>query len=380
MQEVTFTLQTITPLFLAGNDQYETEVPRKYIPRGVQLSGRDRYTWQLQAELRPPAFRGLMRYWQRALVSGIVGTDTQGLTNVRNVEQSVFGATDKSSAVSVRVTDISKNPTEYERESYSRDKVSGKDYLLWSMAKSGNVERGTLRLDRQYFPPNSNFKITLLSRDEDATNLNRAIAAMWLLTNLGGIGSRSRRCAGSLAAKPLQPLIGDIANLSFNELTTIEELRVNLQNGIKVARSLYTDLPQRPPGEARFDALSSNTCEIWIMRSNDKPWSSDKEAMTDVGEKLYTYRETIKPVELRAVFGLPLIIRDLADRRLKRELEGHRQASPLLLRITKLQHEYVCVAVLFKTQVQDIPLVPPRDYALIEKWINMFLRKEAVDL
>ena len=57
MQEVTFTLQTITPLFLAGADQ-------------------------TKAELRAPSFRGLMRYWQRALVGGMV----PDLDIVKNVE------------------------------------------------------------------------------------------------------------------------------------------------------------------------------------------------------------------------------------------------------------------------------------------------------
>ena len=47
MQQVTFTLRTITPLFLAGADQ-------------------------TTAELRAPTFRGLMRYWYRALIGGVV--------------------------------------------------------------------------------------------------------------------------------------------------------------------------------------------------------------------------------------------------------------------------------------------------------------------
>ena len=48
MQEVTFDVQTVTPLFLAGADQ-------------------------ATAELRAPSFRGEMRYWLRALVGGLVG-------------------------------------------------------------------------------------------------------------------------------------------------------------------------------------------------------------------------------------------------------------------------------------------------------------------
>src|SRR2546421_12182581 len=79
MQEVTFTLRTLTPLFLAGADQ-------------------------TKAELRAPTFRGLMRYWQRALVGGLFGTDRKGLEKVSEAETAVFGATDTGSAVSVKVS------------------------------------------------------------------------------------------------------------------------------------------------------------------------------------------------------------------------------------------------------------------------------------
>src|SRR5215472_11657363 len=68
MQEVTFEVETITPLFLAGADQ-------------------------ATAELRAPSFRGEMRYWLRALVGGMMGTGPDGLKMVKNAENEVFGAT-----------------------------------------------------------------------------------------------------------------------------------------------------------------------------------------------------------------------------------------------------------------------------------------------
>ena len=72
MLEATFTLRTLTPLFLAGADQ-------------------------TRAELRAPSFRGLMRYWHRALIAGIVGTDAKGLEKVAEAEKNIFGATDTGS-------------------------------------------------------------------------------------------------------------------------------------------------------------------------------------------------------------------------------------------------------------------------------------------
>ncbi len=79
MQEVTFTMEVITPLFLTGADQNI-------------------------AELRPPTFRGEMRYWLRTLVGGCVEPDDAGLRKVVEAEQAVFGATEGSSANNFHIT------------------------------------------------------------------------------------------------------------------------------------------------------------------------------------------------------------------------------------------------------------------------------------
>ncbi len=169
MIQVTFNLRTVTPLFLAGADQE-------------------------RAELRAPTFRGLMRYWYRALA----GANGRALSQVMEAETSVFGATDKGSAVSIRVSDPSLAAQRFKKESYSRENISGKDYLLWSMAASGKGDR--YKPDRLFFPPDTTFRVTLTCRDDNNEKLQRAIAAFWLLTHLGAIGSRSRRCAGSMTA------------------------------------------------------------------------------------------------------------------------------------------------------------------------------------
>src|SRR5436309_1530683 len=116
MQEVTFTLQTITPLFMAGADQ-------------------------TKAELRAPSFRGEMRYWQRALIGGSVGSNARGLEQVVKHETAVFGTTDTGSAVTIKVLASSQEPKEFTEPISVRVggkwQATGKGYLLWSMAKSG---------------------------------------------------------------------------------------------------------------------------------------------------------------------------------------------------------------------------------------------------
>jgi CRISPR-associated protein Cmr1 len=87
MRKVEIELMTVTPLFLGGSD-----------PRGQP------------PELRPPSFRGAMRYWYRAALGGVVGDDWK---KVRQLEGKVFGITSdkqenegQGSAVNVRISQL----------------------------------------------------------------------------------------------------------------------------------------------------------------------------------------------------------------------------------------------------------------------------------
>lgn len=329
MQEVIFDVQTITPLFLAGADQ-ET------------------------AELRAPSFRGAMRYWQRALVGGLVGTDAKGLERVMKEETALFGATDTGSAVHIRVTAASQAPNtqRFQKESFSRSNISGKDYLLWSMAQSGQGDR--YKPDRLYFPQGTTFHVALATRGDDNTKLQQAIASFWLLTHLGSMGSRSRRCAGSVSAKPVE---GDIADFRFDIPTNVNNLQRQIVEGIQAAQQLTSqqlhDLKLKPITGTSFDTLSKQSSKIWILQNGSQPWTSPDAAMRSIGKDLQIYRSSI-PLPQRKVFGLPL--KDVDNK--------SRRASPLLLRIVELQgNRYVGLAVLFK-------ITDGGNYMLIEKWAN----------
>ncbi len=350
MQEVTFTLQTITPLFLAGADQ-------------------------TKAELRAPSFRGLMRYWYRALVGGLFGTDANGLEEVMKRETDVFGATDTGSAVSIRVSNVTEAPKEFtEQVSVNiggKWQATGKGYLLWTMVKSGRADRGNIKPARWYFPTGTSFQVTLSTRGTDDTKHKQALAAFWLLTHLGGVGSRSRRCAGSIA---VQSFKGDVANFQFNAPRDVDGLQVQLKQGIEYARALYSNKPV-PVRDAMFDVLSPNTCTIKVLYYDNQPWTTPEAAMKAIGESLQNYRSGIFPLLRRRIFGLPL-----------RDVSNARRSSPLLLRVTELQSEkgkqYVGIAVLFKTAARDTQgkLVSTKDYDLIEEWISTFSGKEKVTL
>jgi len=341
MPDVTFNLRALTPVFIAGADQ-------------------------TSAELRAPTFRGLMRYWQRALVGGLAGTDATGLQKVRQTEKDLFGATDTGSAVSIRVRAGTNEAREFtERVSVrvgNTWQATGKGYLLWSMARSGRPEKGNVKPARWYFPPGTTFQVTLSTHSGENTKLKQAVATFWLLTHLGGIGSRSRRAAGSLAAQPEK---SGSTDFPFQTPASAAVLKQQIEQGIVLARDLYSR-EERRIREAQFDILAPGFCRIWILQ-DEQPWPNAEIAMQKLGERLQDYRSRV-PIGSRKVFGLPLmpIIRD------------KRRASPLLLRVAELQgNRYVGIAVLFKTTGSD---VRGEDYDVIEKWVNEFRGKLEVTL
>jgi len=359
MPEVIFTLRTLTPLFLAGADQST-------------------------AEVRAPSLRGLMRYWQRALVGGLAP-----LAAVREVESAVFGATDRGSAVSVRVSTPSQQPVTFNEQISVRAggiwRATGKGYMLWTMARSGRAERENVKEARRYFPAGTTFRVTLSARGTDTARLDQAVVAFWLLTHLGGIGSRARRCAGSLAVQAVDGTYTSPGPFCVPQqmLQDAQALKHTLEEGLKEARAMAVQALERevkdrklPPAVAErelaqkrslpgqhldgfpFDILAPDICRICILQ-DEQPWASAEIAMTRLGESLQEYRSHI-PLERRKIFGLPL----------PPLIFNRRRASPLLLRVVELQQgRYTGLAVLFKTTAAGIA---PADYRLIDTWIGTF--------
>ncbi len=342
MEKVIFEVRTLTPLFLAGADL-------------------------MVAELRALTLRGLLHYWLRALVGGLVGTDEQGLENVRQTESAVFGSIGARSAITVQMSNASQRPREFSERIGVRQRekwqATGRGYLLWSMARSGSVNRGNFRPARWYFPAGTSFQVVLSARETFSQQIKQATAAFWLLAQLGGIGSRSRRCAGSLSVQASSTL-ADLSILPFAQAEHSQALKQLLEQGINGARALAAvEIRSRQDAlpDARFDILASGACRIWILHDG-QPWHSAEQAMQVTGKRLQEYRSRLS-IREREFFGLPLA----------HSAPGIRRASPLHLRITRLRGSlYVCVAVLFKTVSDDMRM---QDYAVIERWSDEFRSK-----
>lgn len=394
MKEIDFQCEVLTPLFLAGA-----------YPRGrPELRGPF-------VELRSPAVRGAMRYWYRALIGG--STDFRDL---KELEARVFGDTGMASPiiVSMRVN----QPLQEAVESFKRDRAirmsdgsylpTGKDYLLWSMAASGQPGTPRYQLAREYIKPGTKFTITLRSRGlQQDEILKKAVASLWLVANLGALGARARRGAGSIVMNPK-----DASNVPifFKECSTINELQAYLSDGIRQCLVLisqknswrtFTELPE-------YDILAPEAAKVWVISNSSTGWETALQALEGIGSKLRDYRghrsssgigkadhdavlkwleSGEQPPEIkRAVFGLPLPFRysegGPSDVIIAEQI--NRRASPLHIRITRLATDrYVGVLTLFKSQFLEKGKMlqlqtrkwkapPPIDYKVIENFVGTF--------
>lgn len=391
MNEQKVTLEAVTPLFLGGAD-----------PRG-------------EPELRPSSFRGAMRYWLRALLGGVLGEETQAL---RQAEATVFGSTEKewggASAVWVQLDHPPFQAETFKKQPSERVVVAGqkqrrptgRDYLYWSMAEFGR--RKNYRPARRFIPPGTSFTLTLKVRpgvSDGEARLRPAVAALWLLVHLGGIGAHSRRTAGSLAVSQPKAIYGLSFVLLGESLEDIAaELEKNLSRVRQMARELYPDRePDFEDHLPQFDVLHPRTCRVWVLGL----WKSWEEAVEDIGAALRDFRsrrepdhsrvarwlqgEKIPAVE-RAVFGLPLPFRyqggpsGVVQGRPQPENEAiSRRASPLWLKVSKTKGgKFAGIATLFlsaflpegeklyerKDEEMTNPTEPPPDYGLILQFIE----------
>jgi len=377
MQELRVRLETVTPLFLGG------EEPRQ------------------DPELRASSFRGALRYWLRAALAGAVGDDDRGVQKVWAAESAVFGSAgegqsgigDKragASAVVVRVRGQMPDPLPYQKSNPGWDPItrrpipSGRDYLFWSMAKT------SADAARSYWPPGTSFELALAARPGAADGeaaLDQAIAALWLLVHLGGIGARSRRTGGSMGV----PNAVEANGLRFALAgTTPGALAGELREGLGQVRSLFRALGNQAPAAvpSEFDVLHPRCCRVWVLGL----WPSTNQAMEEIGTALQRFRgprgrgpqDRVRRRESgiglleRAVFGLPIKGVDAKEG----GSQVDRRASPLWLKVSKtVKGNYAGIATLFSSrflperaflQASGRRADPPADYGLLEGFVREY--------
>jgi CRISPR type III-B/RAMP module RAMP protein Cmr1 len=169
MPKLTLTVETVTPLLMNGANQ--------------------------TPEIRAASFRGLFRYWLRAVLGGVYQKDIEGL---RKAEAKYFGNTDGVSPLRVHVIhnlEPTQEKTKYVLPPSVRNKqgnVVPYQHAGYHEAIPEDLQRFEIRLDTHpLYPLKSIFNRQLYS-------------TLLLAFHLGAFGKRSRRGGGVLRVVKVQ--------------------------------------------------------------------------------------------------------------------------------------------------------------------------------
>lgn len=303
MYKAEFEVQTVTPLFIAGADQDDIS----------------------NEALRPPSLRGVMRWWYRTLLLA----KTNSLETIKKYESDLFGSTNMKSPVSI----IQGNFSDPNINSYRKQWSFDIDYLFFSF-------RQTQRPARSFYDVNTGFHLTLLAKEIE--KLEHAISIFWAALNLGSIGSRARRGAGSLSPvkaefKCYGPLTDTDMTINSNSYSDYQKyLSTNLKKVCDASQIGFKD----------FNKIA----KVWVRNQTYDDW---KKALLDGSKWLKDEREKLKfnyDHDQRPYLGMPR-----GDPRRGFSFpdpEYNRRASPFWLSVAKsnLPNRYFLRLVMLKSE------------------------------
>ncbi len=295
MKRLEYELEFITPAFIGGANPQE-------------------------AELRPASIVGMLRWWFRVLVGAWVNNTEE----LFKLESELFGSQERAGKVWVRVKGLHKFTIEgceewdVGRPDRGRPgKDSGKAYLGYgnilfiNLQRQENLKRypflqtclnkgknkGTFTV-RSYIPTNSSFGVSVLV-PEDKVDFIESL--LFIVSQLGTIGSRSRRGWGSFILKPKYK-----SGYEIWDRFSPEELKKAIAKLSKEKNSLeiYIYGSYSDPMSAledigmQFRAFRSRRNPDYTLLKDflSKPSDSNKEKLKRVGV-------------LRTYFGLPINFR-----------------------------------------------------------------------
>lgn len=307
MYSIKLKCKTTTPLFMAGADG---KTP----------------------ELRPSEFKGMMRWWWRAIKA------EEDITNLKREEADIFGGTgegEERSKVSVKLNYEDTDKGSNLKNDYNKDKKrqiltgehAGIGYLLYSTVIPQR-EREYIKKD------NIEFEIILESYSEKA--FKNAIAALWASIFLGGFGTRARRGGGNISVENVD---GDTYGTEFRP-TNLNQASISrwLIENFKKVHEIICGKSQPD----NFCTAYSNLSFSRILLSK-REFTSWIEALNEIGNIFLNFRNKHKwDIFETAVFGLPIIHRN------KTKIEGKfikRRASPLIFKILSFDNKYYWMAL-----------------------------------
>jgi len=239
MNKIKATYKIVTPMFIGGADNK-------------------------QAELRGPSFKGVLRFWFRAIAL----SELKSVKEVKMMGKKLFGSTDGQAKF---LLDVCPEGNIVECEVGKRWNGKGSAYLGYGVI-------GKDKNTRSYIKENCRFKVTLILKKgiekKEFKYLKLALIAVGLF---GGLGSRSRKGFGSVCLEQLQHNEEIVWDAPHNAIG----LKEKINNLFRETGKLFGSLPE-------YSAFSKESTISIYQPSGD---CSDALALLDqVGKEMLRYR------------------------------------------------------------------------------------------
>ncbi len=271
-KEFRATLELVTPAFLAGASQQEQD-----------------------CDLRPATLRGLLRWWWRTMHSGFVDVAT-----LRRMEAIVWGDTKQGGAIRIELCHDSRiEPRVYKKRDWAEMRPDEKNTeygipdhdpkkttqgLLY--VSYGMDDKGT---PRWFLSPRSSWKLRIqishgVSGVSDDLLLAQATAALWLFSEYGGAGSKSRKGFGSLRASALDAF----------SIERCRDAASSLRSALGVDGAFRDDHAESPSLEQRLPQVTA-----------DFTWPDVWEVLDQVGFAYQACAKVYKHRREKQALGMP---------------------------------------------------------------------------
>ncbi|MBA4417604.1 MAG: type III-B CRISPR module RAMP protein Cmr1 [Syntrophus sp. (in: bacteria)] len=322
MESITCEIEILTPMFIGGAPQTLINgEPGKAI-----------------CELRAQSIKGLLRFWWRAYkygqITGIHDVELM-LQKLQKEEGNIFGSvsgggTKSSFAISIspKHLDISSQPLP--NQASHKVPVKGKtfstnilEYLCYGTYEY--VKGQGNKFIREYLKENQVFNLKLRFDNQDYRE--DILTALYLFSEFGGIGSRSRNGFGSFMVQNKDEVFGALGDGFLKNIISNKDFL----NRLKVSDEI-------PP----FTAFSSGIKLFTTFKKDYRSWDL---CLADLGKVYRSCREELEPrhhYEKRQYIGAPL---DPPQEHSKSILERH--SKPYFLKVTKVGSSVYCGSILF---------------------------------
>jgi len=309
MDTITFNCHFITPAFLGGAD-----------PKGTP-------------ELRPPSIKGALRFWWRTMNGHLVLAEENGKPVFQNLlknDELLFGGINQTLQKSPIFIKTVEKEMRYIRggDVFHGGRFEGMEYLFYSLKHHKKDDMG--------FDSGSEFDIVFMAQENNRETLIKAISSFWLLVNLGSLGTRGRRCAGSFCVDSIDDKKGIIEDkLTF--LPKIDESTINfLKSNFKKIQQFNNS--KEPVVFKKYSLLDQET-PAYLSNLQFDTW---QETVDNIGKEMIAIRKgrtspikekrtfTMETLNKKAAFGIPVGV--FSDNPVTFE-HNERRASPLFLSV-----------------------------------------------